>query len=84
MMNRKQLVCLWLGIAAFCLLALFPPWYAKTGDGPVRLWHASFYHAPEVFPWARIDGERLILEWSVVVALTFGLVVSFGRKHASN
>jgi hypothetical protein len=96
MLNKKQLVCLWAGIAVFVLLALAPPWYqhaiaeCRIGDQP--LGHAPLFSPPAPLSvqrpskcWTvRVDGIRLILEWSVVAAITAGLLLTLrGRKASS-
>ena len=87
MLNRKQLVCVWIGIVVFALLALFPPWYEHLpgfrGDRP--LWHAPLFSRPEPSPSfsgsVRVDGVRLMLEWSVVVAITAGLLLTVRTRQ---
>ena len=90
-LNRKQLACVWAAIAAFVVLALCPPWYEHFTAPSLRtdrlLWHAPLFDPPDPplsnyrevrFRSIRVDGLRLLLEWSAVGAIAIGLVVTLG------
>lgn len=84
-MNLQQRLFLWLGMLAFSLLTLRPPWievYASPfGDSGVThyesragtewIWRAK---ASGPYRYLRVDFERLALEWSVVAAITGALL----------
>lgn len=79
-------MCLWLGIGVFVLLALCPPWYEHLpgflGDRP--LWHAPLFSRPGGSMGrgsVRVDGVRLMLEWSVVAAITVGLLLTLRTRE---
>lgn len=83
MLTKRQLVCLWLGIAVFVLLALVPPWQQAYGVRVVRpLWHAPLFSPPkpEGGLSVRVDGVRLMLEWSIAAAITAGLLLTFRKS----
>ena len=81
-LNKPQLVCLWLGIIAFILLALVPPWYEAmpgTGLGLV-IGHAPLWSPPGHFHHLRVDSRHLTLEWTVVAAITLALLLAFRTR----
>lgn len=73
-MNKKQKIILWIGIAFFVLLGLFPPskstpWARQeTTQRPITLYHHS------------IDGSKLFAYWAMVAVVTSGLIVTFKDK----
>jgi hypothetical protein len=80
-MNAKQKTTLWVGIIAFLLIGLFPPWLYQLSywEAP-RKQHAGY--APLLAPppaprgaWSvKIDTERLYIQWAIVVVATGGLL----------
>ena len=77
-MNRKQRKCLWIGIAVFVLMGLFPPCY-----GPGRGESAyTFLFLPliEGDTYWRIDMHRLCVQWAIVAVLTGRLLLTFHEK----
>jgi hypothetical protein len=73
-MNRKQKICLWIGIAFFVLLGLFPPtkstpWaIQETTQRPITRYHRS------------IDGSKLFAYLAMVAVITGGLIVTLKDK----
>ena len=54
-MNRKQKICLWLGIAVIVLMGLFPPWLVEGHR--VEYWSifAPPSHLRPVYPYDLLD-----------------------------
>ena len=61
-MNRTQLIIMWVGIAILVLMGLFPP---GTRGGYDFILEAR-----------SVSLSRLIIEWSIVIMLTGGLIYS--------
>jgi hypothetical protein len=84
-MNRKQKKCLWVGIAVFILMGLFPPWYSYSS---IRGYNSLIYHSYGygfllIPPEGRsIDTHRLYVQWSMVGVVTGGLILTFGDRKA--
>jgi hypothetical protein len=81
-MNRKQRICLWVGIAIFLLMGLFPPWY--RGE-PVHSYKYGFLLAPPEFDPRgftryRLDVHRLYVQWIMVAVVTGGLISKYQRR----
>ena len=83
-MNRKQVICLWIGIIVIVLLGLYPPWMIiiesqVRGDsgfiGKGRHFMLHQYNKQ----W-QIDTSRLGVQWIIVAVITGGLVVTFSGK----
>jgi hypothetical protein len=70
-MNRKQKICLWLGITVFGLMGLFPPFISPepywTGGRP------RFYQFI-LYTYGNIDISRLCIQWAMVVVVTASLI----------
>ena len=70
-MNRKQKICLWLGIAVFGLMGLFPPFISPepywTGGRP------RFYQFI-LSTYGNIDISRLCIQWAMIVVVTVSLI----------
>ncbi len=137
-MNSRQKGALWLGIAVFCGLGLYPPWVqplpetaqpitralgrawlfgsptepavadcwalkptpteltgneigrrimiSPEGSNPIQAWRDSLDRweacidnaTIEPVPFARIDTQRLAVEWILVGVVTAGLVLTLG------
>lgn len=60
-MNKTQLTVLWIGIGIFVLMGLFPP----------GTWGYDF-----ILEGRSISLGRLVIEWTIVVAITGGLIYS--------
>jgi hypothetical protein len=80
-MNRKQIICLWIGIIIIVLMGIFPPWSAYKGDGECYLLHKFilFQPAEKNIP-ARIDTGHLFVQWIMVAVVTGGLIFTFRDK----
>jgi len=80
-MNRKQKIVLWIGIAIVVLMGLFPPWmgYIKAERGYIR--HTFIWYHPAARNMGmRIDVPHLCVQWSIIVAITGGLIITFKNK----
>ena len=67
-MNRKQIICMWLGIAAFELVGL-----GAAMQGEIYLWMGKGRGAPGgdlVFP-------HLFVLWLCIIVITSGLIYTF-------
>ena len=87
-MNKKQTVCLCLGIIVFVLMGLFPPCtlLSPIGDyvkyGYKFIWNqfkGRYYgDARDDLLWeSRIDASRLFVQWAAVAVITAGLIYTF-------
>lgn len=80
-MNKKQKIVLWVGIAAFVLMGLYPPW--MISKAPMRSEGYSFVLAPPVGTidetFCQINMPRLYIQWMIVVVIG-GLVISFKKQ----
>lgn len=83
-MNRKQKICLWLGIAVIVLMGLFPPWLVVRGyfyaseKRHVEYW--CIFAPPSHTP-AEIVTDYLFAQWLMVAAVTGGLIITFQDKR---
>jgi len=87
-MNRKQKAFLWLGIVAFVLMGLFPPWFYSINvqglKSRTNVSYKSILSTPEAkgegrfqeLIGANIDFSRLIVQWAMVAVITGGFIVS--------
>ena len=85
-MNKKQINCLWIGIAVIVLMGLFPPvskrgrilvdGYGKTYGNPTTSVKYEFILNTS----AQVVMSNLIAQWVIVSAITGGLVVTFADK----
>lgn len=98
-MDRKQLVAMWIGIAAIALMCLVPPWVAEVADtprvtfgnmlGPARCCSTVRYargYALIILPprgAAGVDAGRLAVQSFVVVLLAGGAMLSKGTAKQS-
>ena len=67
-MNKKQLVCMWSGIAVIVLTGLFP-----IVDKPNR--HLEIGFLLDDYKYLQID--VIIIIWVLVTLVTIGLVITF-------
>ena len=89
-MNKKQLVIMWTGLAAILLVSAFPYYYLSSYIlGPfsrsfIEPLGRHFVFTPPVKTRSRdsiwIDLAPLHIEWTVISAITIGLVVAFRDK----
>ena len=90
-MNKKQLVIMWAGIATILFVSAFPYYYLysfKTGPlssgSFIEPLGRHFIFIPPVITGTRssiwIDLAPLHIEWTVISAITIGLVVAFRDK----
>ncbi len=93
-MNKKQLIIMWVGIAAILIGSMFPYWYmsgaARTrggNHGYIRPLGRHFIFTPpsligylsDSAVW--IDLAPLHIEWTVISVVTIGLFVAFRGKE---
>ena len=72
-MNWKQKIVMWAGIIAFSFIGVSPPTRVVSGLPERR--------GGRVGPLpSQVDTGRLLAYWSVVVAATVGLLVTFKDK----
>lgn len=67
-MNKKQIVCLWLGIAVFVLVGLV------RQVTPIYLWEAGRGGGALMLP-------RFIVLWVCIIVVTIGLIYTFRDKQ---
>ena len=71
-MNRKQIICMWLGIAAFVLVGV-----GTAMQGKIYLWE-GFGREPGggdlLFP-------HLFVLWLCIIVVTSGLIYTFRDKN---
>ena len=88
LMNNKQKIAIWAGIAAICLMGLFPPWvhvvsHPEFGRNTEPANYAPLFAPPLMskYRWigTEIDYSRLFIQWGIVVVIAGGLVVTFRR-----
>ncbi len=83
-MNKKQLICMWVGIVIVVLMLLYPPTFVQTpGKNEQQLRYnliifknsnTSEYH-PD-----RIDIVRLLIQVCCMAIITGGLICTFKNK----
>ncbi len=88
-MNRKQKICLWLGIVAIVIIGIFSPWlYTTTGNGLNSKKNAGYscilFPPPPKGVGLRygisLDVSRLCVQWVIVAVVTGGLIVTLKDK----
>lgn len=67
-MNKKQIVCLWMGIAVFVLVGLV------RQVTPIYLWEAGRGGGYLMLP-------RFIVIWVCIIVVTIGLIYTFRDKQ---
>jgi hypothetical protein len=67
-MNKKQIVCLWLGIAVFVLVGLV------RQVTPIYLWEGGRGGGDLMLP-------RFIVLWVCIIVVTIGLIYTFRDKQ---
>jgi hypothetical protein len=87
-MNRKQIICLWIGIVVFITIGFFPPW--KWTPGNLFLGHGFILDPSFKYPYnkeksfspcdLRIDTTVLYVQWIMVAVITGGLLLTFQGK----
>jgi hypothetical protein len=90
-MNKKQKIVLWIGIAIFGLMGLFPPWVYSVGDsgrirgyGGRRFIVRDFWsEQPRSSVIYSIDIQSLATEWLIVIGVTGGLFIIFKGKNST-
>ncbi len=80
MLNKPQLISLWLGVASITLMGLIPPWREAAGNGS-PLAYAPLNSPPTVSTplGVTIDFARLTVQWLVATVVTAGLLGTFQR-----
>ena len=86
-MNKKQKICLWIGIAIIVLMSLFPPWFythARITEVQTNAGYHFLLIPPlpydKVGSGIRLDTSRLFVQWVVIAIITSGLIVTFKDK----
>jgi hypothetical protein len=72
-LRSQRAVVIWLAVAAIVLAAVLPPWSQGLRAGiQVHLGYAPIWSPP--YPAARIDLERLLIEWLLVGSIAGSLL----------
>lgn len=87
-MNRKQKICLWIGIAIIVVMGIFPPWVMPitsrygSRDTVKRRYYYGYHSIWEQRenPVESIDFHRLGLQWAITSVITGSLIYSFKDK----
>ena len=90
-MNEKQKFCLWVGIVVIVLMGIFPPTprgcyyiahYGGIGGRPGPIAHS--FHSGYTFLFSAkasdIALNKLVIQWGIAGAVTFGLFYIFSDK----
>ena len=91
-MNWRQRIALWIGLAAFSLLGLFPPWVFVFHSTQMQferpMGMACIFNPPQPYEvgygegGTQIETTTLLVEWIVVTVATSGMYVSLkATKH---
>jgi len=73
-MNKQQKTILWIGITFFVLAGLFPPqMYPTDGGGYIDRGYSFIFAIARRY---RIDAPKLLIQWSIIAAVTGGLLVT--------
>ncbi len=91
--NKKQITYLWIGIAVIALMGIFPPtrrgyrpamtYYSglvRRGEGPQPIGHKRAHYGYTFLFSAEASDialNKLIIQWGIVGAVTFGLIYIF-------
>ena len=88
-MNKKQKICMWLGIAVLVAMTIYPPYLQRWPDGQlVGKGGYSFIFCPPIrssrlnrfSAYSVIDIRRLHVQYFAVAVVTAGLIVTFKDK----
>jgi len=83
-MNRKQKICLWVGIVAIVVMGLFPPWVFLYGEkayaGPYGWIGTSPSWLGSGTKCNFVDLHRLGIQYFVVAVVTSGLIITLKDK----
>ena len=77
-MNRTQLIVMWIGVALFVLMGLFPP--HKLLDASGNSISMGYYFIISKHQPREIDAVRLCVQWAMVVIVTSGFLVILKDK----
>ena len=88
-MNEKQLIVMWVGIIIIVLMGLFPPWLTVFADASRISLGYGFILIPPLpnayrYQFASIDFTRLLTQWTIVAAITAGLIITFKDKKTKD
>ena len=92
-MNRKQKICLWIGIAVIVAMGIYPPWIKPIGDGcyvtpkpkySFILTPSGGEHTQAGCYLGRVDTSQLFAQWLVVAVVTGGLIVTLADKKSKS
>jgi len=72
-MNKKQKICLWLGIIAIVIMLFYPPWVSKKHNKRGY----AFITEPHIGDY---DRQRQGIQIGVLALITSGLIVSLKGK----
>jgi len=87
-MNRKQLICLWLGIVVVLALVLYPPWYLPERRPipgvpdfiePASTGYTWIFNLPS---GSSVDLSRFGIQVGIVLLPTAALILTFRTKRS--
>jgi hypothetical protein len=81
-MNRIQIIILWIGIAVIVVMGIFPPWM-KSIQGAIKQNGYDFILAPPEI-YCHINTPRLYVQWIMVAVITCGFVVTLADKKKND
>lgn len=88
-MNRKQKICLWIGLSIVAILVVYPPYCCSLEEMPFSFGHRNIlrpltFDKIELQVYAKekfgIDVCRLLLEWLLIGVITTGGIWAFSDK----
>ena len=77
-MNRKQIIVLWIGIAAIVFMGIVPPWVVSIQGAIEQRGYGFILIPPEKY--CHINTSRLYVQWIMVAVATGGFIVTFKDK----
>ncbi len=80
-MSKKHKTILWIGIIVFALMGLFSPQMRPVEGGCYV--DSGYDFIFNISRRRRIDAPKLLVQWSMVVAVTGGLLVTLGAEKKS-
>jgi len=77
-MNKKQIIVLWIGIAAIVVMGIIPPWVVSIQGAIEQRGYGFILIPPEKY--CHINTSRLYVQWIMVAVVTGGFLVTFKDK----
>ena len=88
-MNKKQLITMWVGIIVLVLMSIFPPWTGEVTRESGTQTHLStiyvfIFNFPDEDSLYHIDIAKLLIQYSIIGLITFGLIITFKNTKLKN